>query len=54
MNIFLIITIAGFIVWFVASRPKLADSMIADAGRLAFLVGLIFWCLSMAGVKVFG
>jgi hypothetical protein len=36
----LIVCIAGGLVAISASRPKLSDSMIADLGKWAFIVGL--------------
>ena len=53
MTIPLAACIVGFIVWFVASRPKFADVMIAKGAEWTFLVGLFFTLAGVAGVKLF-
>lgn len=35
-----LICLIGFVVWFAFTRKQLASAMLADAGRLAFILGL--------------
>jgi hypothetical protein len=53
ISILLITWIVGFVLWLIFTRPKVADGMMAKAGMIAYIVGIILWCLSVSGVKVF-
>lgn len=48
-----IVTIAGLLIWFVATRTRTADGMVAEAGRWAFIIGLVFTLALAAGKILF-
>lgn len=48
-----VVTIVGGLVWFIATRPKVSDGMVAKCGEWSFLVGLIFTLWQFGGKSLY-